>query len=195
MPEFTPWPKTPRLFRDMVITEKLDGTNAAIRIEAGVGVDAERTDSVAEVAPGYTVWAQSRTRFVVPDDDNHGFAMWVALNADTLVADLGVGIHFGEWWGQGINRGYGLKEKRFSLFNVAKWQDARDTFTTPSLGVVPVLAREEFDTDVIAETVTYLRTCGSVAAPGFRNPEGICVYHVPSRKVFKYTLNGDGYKG
>lgn len=36
---------------------------------------------------------------------------------------LGKGYHYGEWWGKGIQRGYGLEEKRFSLFNVSRWID------------------------------------------------------------------------
>ena len=31
------------------------------------------------------------------------------------------GRHFGEWWGSGIQRGYGLDEKTFSLFNAYRW--------------------------------------------------------------------------
>lgn len=34
MIEFKAWPKIPRLFRDVIITEKIDGTNAAIHIAA-----------------------------------------------------------------------------------------------------------------------------------------------------------------
>ena len=30
---FTEWPKMPRLLRDMIVTEKIDGTNAAIIVE------------------------------------------------------------------------------------------------------------------------------------------------------------------
>jgi hypothetical protein len=33
MAEFREWPKTPRLFRTIVVTEKIDGTNAAIHVE------------------------------------------------------------------------------------------------------------------------------------------------------------------
>lgn len=200
MPEFTPWPKTPRLFREMVITEKLDGTNAAIIITPD-GADEDNHVALAQYRHDETgehwfqLCAQSRTRLITPDRDNHGFARWVRENAKTLAEDLGIGTHFGEWWGQGINRGYGLKEKRFSLFNVSKWQDARDIFTTPQLSVVPVLARDGFDTCIVDDTMYRLEHHGSVAAPGFMNPEGICVYHEAARKVFKYTLNGDGYKG
>ena len=32
MHEFVEWPKTKRLFRDIVVTEKLDGTNSAIHL-------------------------------------------------------------------------------------------------------------------------------------------------------------------
>jgi hypothetical protein len=33
MAEFIAWPKTQRLFRDIIVSEKIDGTNAAIHIE------------------------------------------------------------------------------------------------------------------------------------------------------------------
>jgi hypothetical protein len=104
MPEFVPWPKIHRLFRDVIITEKIDGTNAAI----GISDDGE-------------VHAQSRKRIITPADDNYGFAKWVHANAAVLAEHLGPGLHFGEWCGLGINRGYGLPEKRFALFNAARW--------------------------------------------------------------------------
>jgi hypothetical protein len=66
MTEFKPWPKIARLNRDITITEKIDGTNAAVIVtEEG------------EVA------AQSRTRIITPDADNFGFARWVAEHAET----------------------------------------------------------------------------------------------------------------
>ena len=34
-PEFKPWPKISRYNRDIVITEKIDGTNGAIHIAPG----------------------------------------------------------------------------------------------------------------------------------------------------------------
>src|ERR1700744_5037408 len=95
-PEFKPWPKTPRYFRDITITEKIDGTNAAIGIQPVAGSDYPM------------VYAQSRKRIITKDDDNYGFARWVYDNCETLVEDLGYGLHFGEWWGKGIQRSYGL---------------------------------------------------------------------------------------
>ncbi|MFD4699781.1 RNA ligase family protein [Streptomyces niveus] len=183
-PEFRAWPKTPRLFRDIVITEKIDGTNAAIHI-----------DEDGRVA------AQSRTRMITPDADNYGFASWVHRNAEELAHILGSGLHFGEWWGQGIQRRYGMTEKRFSLFNVVRWgtQQNEDGTTMASraeqsslvgqVDAVPILYRGVFDQDVIDEQMRELRENGSYAAPGFMNPEGICVYHSQTRSVFKVTLD------
>lgn len=113
---FEEWPKIARLNRDVIITEKLDGTNAAVgikfeRIDLGDGLTQLRT----------RVWAQSRTRIITPSQDNQGFARWVRKHADVLISTLGEGLHFGEWWGVGIQRGYDLSERRFSLFNTKRW--------------------------------------------------------------------------
>lgn len=172
MTEFVAWPKTPRYYRDIVITEKIDGTNACVVF----GENLELT-------------VQSRKRIITPDDDNYGFSRWAHDNQDTLFADLGFGRHYGEWWGSGIQRGYGLKEKRFSLFNTKKWADAE--FTTPNLGVVPVLYEGEHKASAIASALGGLMHDGSIAAPGYMNPEGICIYHTASGQVYKITLEND----
>jgi len=100
-----------------VITEKIDGTNAAIGV-VQTGWDGE---AGAVSRPHYRVYAQSRTRIITPQSDNMGFAAWVQQHAEVLAQTLGEGLHFGEWWGVGIQRGYGLSERRFSLFNTARW--------------------------------------------------------------------------
>jgi RNA ligase len=199
MMEFQPWPKTPRLFRDVIVTEKIDGTNAAVVIEQTDQVDftAVATPIVGGVT--YNVAAQSRSRLLGLDkgENNHGFARWVAENAQTLVRDLGDGRHFGEWWGQGIQRGYGLNHKRFSLFNVTKWWGVNTTigFDTENLTVVPCLYTGLLTERTVESISGLLSDSGSAAAPGFMNPEGICVFHTASRQVYKYTLDGDGHKG
>jgi hypothetical protein len=197
MTEFKPWPKTPRLFRDIVITEKIDGTNAAIQIE--------RDEAYYELGDfpynhfidpatglGYRVTAQSRNRLIYPGDDNFGFAAWVRTNGTELVAVLGEGCHYGEWWGSGIQRGYGLTkgEKRFSLFNVNRYRDA-DLSAVPGLGVVPVLGSGMFTTGRVDSALLALVDEGSSAAPGFMRPEGIVVYHTAARSVFKVLLDND----
>ena len=121
---FEAFPKMGRLYREIVVTEKIDGTNAQVLIEhkeamEDPGIQGHR---IAEI-DGYYIFAGSRTRFITPADDNFGFANWVENNAPELVYGLGIGRHFGEWWGKGIQRGYGLDYKKFSLFNTSRWKD------------------------------------------------------------------------
>lgn len=173
--EFESFPKLQRLNGPVIVTEKIDGTNACIVIENG------------EIA------AQSRTKIITPEKDNFGFARWVHDNKDKLITVLGEGRHFGEWWGNGIQRGYGLKVKMFSLFNVSRWNNAEfaqakfDAGIATQLDVVPTLFTGTF-TEVIFELdiiMQNLKHYGSVAAPSFMNPEGVVIFD---------TRSGQGYK-
>lgn len=211
--EFRAWPKTPRLNRDIVVTEKIDGTNGAIIIDGphpfGWHVDGapEGTSLVftGEDIAGtpdheWIVGAQSRNRLVgfTKAADNHGFGKWVADRAEALVHILGAGHHFGEFWGQGIARNYGLDHKRFSLFNVARGQQlielaGKDGWVAPGLDTVPVLYQGPFGEDHIRAAVNELHHRGSfVAAEGWQGKaEGVCVFHTASRQVYKVLLHND----
>lgn len=169
MTGFIPFPKIPRLKRGCVITEKIDGTNAQVV----VGEDG-------------SVRAGSRNRWITPDDDNFGFARWVAERADEL-RELGPGQHFGEWWGLGIQRGYGLHERRFWLFNAGRWGEERPA----CCGVVPVLYAGDFSTDAVDATLAALKAGGSKAAPGFMKPEGVIVYLTAARHTYKVLAEND----
>lgn len=191
---FTEFPKMGRLSRECIITEKIDGTNAQILISED----------------GKTIQAGSRTRWITPQDDNYGFAAWVQRHEAELLM-LGPGRHFGEWWGSGCQRGYGLSngEKRFSLFNVSRWWVASPGATPqriatadprvvkwqevlpPCVGLVPVLYRGMFTTDACEAALDDLRVNGSKAVPGFMNPEGIVCFHVAANCGFKKTLLHD----
>lgn len=193
MNEFQEFPKIGRLSRDVVITEKIDGTNACIFIDSADG----------------TFLVGSRTRWITPEADNHGFARWAFDHRDELLT-LGDGRHFGEWWGSGIQRGYGFTkgDKRFSLFNVARWHarggepfvslsaDPRNPpkFSVEAPGccsVVPVLYRGVWSSEAVSTQIERLRTLGSVAAPGFDKPEGIVLFHTANGALFKKTLEKD----
>ncbi len=169
--EYVEFPKIARLNREIIVTEKIDGTNAQIVITED-----------GQFLVG------SRTRWITPESDNAGFAKWAYENKDELMK-LGVGNHFGEWWGGKIQRGYGLKEKRFSLFNVDRWSD--DEVRPKCCHVVPVLYRGNFSTVKINSCVSDLRENGSVAMPGFMRAEGVVVFHTASRICFKVTLEKD----
>jgi hypothetical protein len=170
MTDFVGFNKIARLSREMVITEKIDGTNGCIYI----GDDGE-------------FLVGSRTRWITPESDNHGFARWAYDHKDELMMGLGPGRHFGEWWGCGIQRGYGLKEKRFSLFNVHRWGETRPD----CCHVVPILFEGLFNSEAIFKTLGHLSLDGSKAAPGFMKPEGVVIYHKAANMMFKKTIEKD----
>jgi hypothetical protein len=188
-PPFTEFPKMARLSRECIITEKIDGTNAQIYIT-------EDGD----------LFTGSRTRWVTPESDNFGFARWAQEHREELML-LGPGRHFGEWWGKGIQRGYGVPDKRLSLFNVTRWClhgtepqpipsadpniRRRQGVLPPCVGLVPVLFRGTFCTQAAQAVLESLILAGSVAAPGFMNPEGIVVFHTAGSVGFKKTIHKD----
>jgi hypothetical protein len=189
MTEFTEFPKIARLAREVIVTEKIDGTNAQVFI----GEDGEFLTG-------------SRTKWITPTDDNYGFSQWAHDHKEELLK-LGPGKHFGEWWGQGIQRKYGMTEKRWSLFNVSRWCLAGKTperiptadpriekyqeILPACCHLVPLLYRGIFDTARIEATMTLLGATGSQAAPGFKNPEGIVCFHVAANVGFKKTFEKD----
>lgn len=174
--EFRPFPKIPRLYRECIVTEKIDGTNGQIFI----------SDDMKTIKVG------SRNRWLDYDNDNYGFWKWVNERQDQIL-QLGPGRHFGEFFGLGIQRNYGLKEKRFALFNTSRW----NADNLPScLDVVPVLYMGNFDTEQIKLVLQELKENGSRIAPGFRDPEGIMVFHVASGHYYKVTaINDQFHKG
>jgi len=183
MIEHIKFSKIARLNRDCVITEKIDGSNAVIYI----GEDEEFLTG-------------SRNRWITPENDNMGFSSWANENKEELLK-LGQGYHYGEWIGQGIQRNYGLKEKRFYLFNVGKWVDKRESpelkendkrqYCPDCCYVVPILYTGFFDTNKIQKVLENLKINGSVAVNGFNKPEGIIIFHTHSRTLFKVTCEND----
>lgn len=171
MNEFRSFQKISRLSRPIIITEKIDGTNAQIHITED-----------GQFLVG------SRNHYLTAEEDNHGFFKWAMENKEDLLK-LGVGRHFGEWWGKGIQGRYSIKEKRFSLFNVT-----RHLIDRPACcHIVPILAtHDELDTFAIENVMEELTITGSIAS-GIQTdkPEGIVVYHTHSNGLFKKTFEGD----
>jgi len=191
-PEFRGFPKMARLSRRAVITEKIDGTNSQLLITED-----------GDIFPG------SRNRWLTTGFDNYGFARWVEGNKGELLK-LGPGRHFGEWWGSGIQRGYGLKkgDKRFSLFNTIRWveygvepeeipsdnpkEEPKLQQVLPEIvSLVPVINESVFDTNAVDWAIRSLVKYGSIASPGFMNPEGIVVFHVAANVGFKKLIEND----
>ena len=189
--EFQEFSKIARLSREIVITEKIDGTNGLVAIEEGTLAHSGGIVGVNYEGVNYAIFAGSRKRWITPEKDNATFARWVVGNAQELVK-LGVGFHYGEWWGSGIQRGYGLTkgEKRFSLFNSYRWSDELGE-RPECCGVVPVLYTGMFDTETIQRILDNLADVGSFVSKGFMNPEGVVIYHTASGVYFKKTIEGD----
>lgn len=207
-PIFEPFPKIARISRECYVTEKIDGTNASILIMSG-SADTENVIHSwysEEDECEMILLAGSRNRWITPQNDNMGFARWVQEHAEEL-QQLGPGRHHGEWWGCGIQRNYGLKEKRWSLFNVGRWCQhgeepgiiatadprfvQRQDVAPPCCHVVPLLYRGEFCTVEVDMAIVDLEREGSQAAPGFLKAEGVIVYHVAAGISFKKTLEKD----
>lgn len=167
------FPKIGRLKRGCCVTEKIDGTNALIAIDE---------DGTFRVG--------SRTQWITPERDNYGFARWAYEHKEELLK-LGPGKHYGEWWGNGIQRRYGQGRKNFSLFNVNRWRDGREP-RPECCGVVPILAEGDFTTTLVDDALQALSSNGSTAAPGFMQPEGVVVFHHALGIYFKVTLDHDG---
>lgn len=170
---FPAFPKIPRWRRQIVLTEKIDGTNGMVYI----GED------------GKLAGVGSRTRWIAPGkDDNFGFAAYVHEHKEAFEA-LGPGKHYGEWWGKGIQRNYGLEERRFSLFNTSRWSQEN---LPEGIHVVPLLAIGNFGgDDGIDYWLDLMRDFGSFAVPGFMRPEGLVLYHTASSGYFKILLEND----
>lgn len=145
------------------ITEKIDGTNACINIDHDG-----------------TVTTQSRNRIVTPDDDNYGFAAWVHNNIGDLQAFFGPGRHYGEWFGIGINRGYGMRERVFAPFNTGLFTQERVAADAPDgVTYTPLLATcrmSELDSHV-SQVMIDLVDNGSRTREGWGwMPEGCMIW-------------------
>lgn len=111
--EFTPFPKItnrlPRGSEDVKFWQayvKLHGTNAAIHVNQY----------------GHVVACQSRNRLITPDDDNLGFARSMyGRDVNLRHQAAKPWIIYGEWAGQGIQKGVGISniEKQFFPFAIS----------------------------------------------------------------------------
>lgn len=185
--EFKAFEKINRINKvEMQITQKIHGTNAQVFIIEHEKVDPTNLGELIEVdGKYYELRCGSRTRWIYPGDDNYGFATFVHQHKEEFIRKLGVGQHFGEWAGLGINSGEGLDKKVFVLFDFWKYPPERPL--PPGCVVVPVLYQGPFDLGKIEEVMAELKANGSRLCPGFMRPEGIVIGTMGHRlkKVFE----------
>jgi RNA ligase len=212
MLEFKEFPKIPRLYKGhIVVTEKIDGTNARIAVIKNDPCLEENAASgdlpdhvmltIDDVDTGektsYRVFAGSKNRWLSERSDNFGFYKWMVRSAYELAA-LGEGEHVGEWWGNGIQRNYGAARKNFSLFNTGRWYDPDNPISElteyhkpiprlDGLSVVPVLYHGPWfgrPNDPVQEAMRRLEYSGSTLNRQFK-AEGVMVYHEAAGLYFK----------
>jgi len=169
--EFKAWPKIERIKGAPIvtITEKIDGTNSCVIIQ-----------------DGKLVGVQSRTRMIKPGDDNFGFAFWVYDNEEELSRILGDGYHYGEWYGEGIQKNpHKITGRRFALFNVGRqYPEGFDTTELP-VKTVPHLYTGPWYETVVENHMNAVRF---VAEDEGYEPEGIIVYWHQTRSYSKATF-------
>ncbi len=142
----------------MSVTQKIHGTNGQIYITCN-GKD-------------YNIYAGSRNRWLSLNNDNAGFARFVHDNRHEIVNLLGEGRHFGEWAGEGINTGEGMKEKKFFLFDWRRWQKMP---LPKGIDSVPVLYTGDWSRQQLEAIMQDLKLNGSRIVPGYMKPEGIVI--------------------
>lgn len=185
MPDFKKYGSIQRLSSETChITEKIDGTNGIIYIPQYVDEP---------------VIAGSRERWLSNPDgtppekvkDNYGFAAWVYERAALLRA-LGPGVHYGEFFGLGIQRKYDMPRKAWVSFEF--WRDENRRPLMDDVYYIPVLYSGEYNDAVIVSCIERLRIGGSVLCPGFMEPEGVVITLDKTKVKFKKFLKNDTIK-
>lgn len=210
--DFKAFPKVPRLFREVVVTEKIDGTNAQVLIQEILdGVDPTSHDTIRAIMPdlrAYAIKAGSRSRWLSRTEDNFGFFQFVHENRWALVRALGTGRHHGEWFGRGIQRGYGMKHRCFAVFNQDyEFEPVKDADGNVIIDKVPCAGRRDAQEqpEFLGNLITMLSLVPKVDSKTDGQPtqlpygtgpmEGFMLYFPKANVTFKITTDGDGHKG
>lgn len=161
------YPKTGRLTGPWRVTEKIDGTNAVIRVEPGL------------------IRFGSRNRWLTREQDNHGFCAWGERHQAWLANVLGDGTHYGEWYGSRIQRGYGMTTRTLALFDVSRYEERlANAIDNPGLTLVPVLQ------DECTDPTEWLRCGGMPSLLGSSPMEGVVLHHHRVRLALKVVFPG-----
>jgi len=188
-PIFKKWPSIPRLQNEIFhFSEKIDGTNSCVIIkDYQEAIESGQYWFKIKTLDNYTIFAQSRNKLLTIDNDNFKFAQWVFDNAESLL-NLGVGYHYGEWWGKGINTRYSIPEKRFSLFNTSLWNNQNKP---ECCDIVPYLGTCDINTlqEKIQQTKDLLHITGSYVDTNCKNPEGFIIFCELQQQYYKWILD------
>lgn len=171
---FKEWPSIERFKgSNVIVTLKLDGTNAHIAIFP---------DETGKIV----VLAGKRTSYCTLEQDNFGFAAFVKEHEEELIAKLGHGRHYGEWCGPGIQKCTWLKEKKLFLFDTNKANAVLPEY----LGVVPLLYAGAYNQATIDNITGQLQKIGHPLL-GNSKPEGVVLYFPELRSTKKIVFENE----
>ena len=187
-----------------VISEKVDGTNSLIEINEVFPVGEPKEIQVR---------FGSRNRYITFNNDNAGFANFFRhyearfkdVAADIILKELEVSGEtltecqeqyplriYGEWFGSGIQRGYGLKDKFFMPFSTF-YAEKLIEYQVPNIIKPNIMYTGKFSQE-IADICMQTLTNGSLVIPEFKRPEGIVIHFPKYNLRLKQTFEGSKWE-
>ena len=166
-----------------VISEKIDGTNGLIEINET------------------NVRFGSRNRYISFSDDNAGFANFFKDYearfkdaAKDITTDKSYPLRiYGEWFGRGIQRGYGLKDKFFMPFS-SFYSEKLIEYQVPNVITPNIMYTGKFSMEVVDTCMQQLKLNGSGVVKDYKQPEGIVIFFPKYNFRLKETFDGAKWK-
>ena len=166
-----------------IISEKIDGTNSLIEINET------------------NVRFGSRNRYISFSDDNAGFANFFKDYearfedaAKDITTDESYPLRiYGEWFGCGIQRGYGLKDKFFMPFN-SFYSEKLIEYQVPNVIAPNIMYTGKFSMEVVDTCMQQLKLNGSGVVKDYKQPEGIVIFFPKYNFRLKETFDGAKWK-
>ena len=201
-----------------VISEKVDGTNGLIEVAkvGKIGVDIETNSAF----PSFTYNTEtqvrfgSRNRYITFNNDNAGFANFFR-HYETKLKDIAKDIIvaanseasqtnekptegypfriYGEWFGRGIQRDYGLKDKFFMPFSYF-YAEKLIEYQVPNIITPNVMYTGKFSMEVVNTCMQQLKLNGSGLVKDYKQPEGIVIFFPKYNFRLKETFDGAKWK-
>jgi len=205
MAEFKRYPRIKRSLGlgNMLITEKIDGTNAMFVIEdkkltllgthrrqllmIGDPKLIEHYQHIPDLEYRESLMAEE------PRRAHFGFVGWCEDHKEELES-IGDGVYYGEWVTpevKGCQRYPYEGPPKLFLFCPQRWPEQRPQ--PACLDLVPTLYRGPFNEEMIQTVIDELDG-DSVAFPGSDNPEGIIIELLQLKKLCKWTFGGNTHK-
>ena len=188
-----------------VISEKVDGTNGLIEINEVFPVGEPKEIQIR---------FGSRNRYITFNNDNADFANFFRhyearfkdVAADIILKELEVSGEtltecqeqyplriYGEWFGSGIQRGYGLKDKFFMPFSTF-YAEKLIEYQVPNIVKPNIMYTGKFNKLTADMCMNTLAIHGSGIIKDYKRPEGIVIHFPKYNFRLKQTFEGSKWE-